>query len=148
MSTTVLLDVNVLLALAWPNHVHHAAARHWFEGRQDATWATCPVVQSGFIRVSANRKVIPESPGVQGAFEILEQIVALPGHVFWFDDVELASSAFVAPEKILGHGQVTDAHLLALALHNEGKLATFDKGIRSLVPKGIKPAAAIELLKI
>ena len=24
-----LLDVNVLIALAWPNHVHHAAAHTW-----------------------------------------------------------------------------------------------------------------------
>ena len=24
-------DVNVLVALAWPNHVHHEQARGWFE---------------------------------------------------------------------------------------------------------------------
>jgi predicted nucleic acid-binding protein len=25
-----LLDVNLLIALAWPNHVHHTSARAWF----------------------------------------------------------------------------------------------------------------------
>jgi predicted nucleic acid-binding protein len=29
-----LLDVNVLVAFAWPNHVHHAAAQHWFDADQ------------------------------------------------------------------------------------------------------------------
>jgi predicted nucleic acid-binding protein len=31
-----LLDVNVLLALAWPNHVHHAASRTWFASSHEA----------------------------------------------------------------------------------------------------------------
>jgi predicted nucleic acid-binding protein len=29
-----LLDVNVLVAFAWPNHVHHSAAQHWFDADQ------------------------------------------------------------------------------------------------------------------
>ena len=29
-----LVDVNVLVALAWPNHVHHGATRSWFERQQ------------------------------------------------------------------------------------------------------------------
>ena len=39
---TALLDVNVLIALAWPNHVHHVAARAWFEEHREEGWATCP----------------------------------------------------------------------------------------------------------
>ena len=38
---TALLDVNVLMALAWPNHVHHAPARSWFNARRKSGWATC-----------------------------------------------------------------------------------------------------------
>ena len=30
---TALLDVDVLVALAWPNHVHHDPARAWFKDR-------------------------------------------------------------------------------------------------------------------
>jgi predicted nucleic acid-binding protein len=30
-----LLDVNVLIALAWPNHVHHGIARNWFRKQRD-----------------------------------------------------------------------------------------------------------------
>ena len=38
---TALLDVNVLIALVWPNHVHHEAARAWFTRRRKDGWATC-----------------------------------------------------------------------------------------------------------
>jgi predicted nucleic acid-binding protein len=30
-----------------------------------------------------------------------------------------------------GHQQITDAYLLALAIHHRGKLATLDQGIRA-----------------
>ena len=47
-----LLDVNVLLALAWPTHVHHLAAHRWFAENHDAGWATCPLTQLGFVRLA------------------------------------------------------------------------------------------------
>lgn len=34
-----LLDVNVLLALAWPNHQHHVAAHRWFHDDGRRGWA-------------------------------------------------------------------------------------------------------------
>ena len=40
-----LLDVNVLLALAWPTHVHHLAAHRWFAENSGLGWATCPLTQ-------------------------------------------------------------------------------------------------------
>jgi predicted nucleic acid-binding protein len=49
---TALLDINVLVALAWPNHVHHETALHWFEVNHTYGWATSPLTQSGFVRVS------------------------------------------------------------------------------------------------
>ena len=33
-----LLDVNVLVALFDPDHVHHEAAHLWFETRRDVAW--------------------------------------------------------------------------------------------------------------
>jgi len=47
---TFLLDVNVLMALLWENHEHHQVARPWF--RQIPDFATSPVTQLGFVRVS------------------------------------------------------------------------------------------------
>ena len=35
-----------------------------------------------------------------------------------------------------GHQQISDAYLVALAIHNRGKLATLDKGIAQFAPAG------------
>jgi predicted nucleic acid-binding protein len=50
-------DVNVLLALAWTNHIHHDAAHRWFAHNAEAGWATCLHTQSAFLRLSLNPHV-------------------------------------------------------------------------------------------
>jgi uncharacterized protein len=131
---THLLDVNLLVALAWPNHIHHAAALNWFRRNQAAGWATCPLTESGFVRVSSNSSAVPEARNPLEAIHLLRRIVALPHHVFWQDDVSMASSEFIDEVPLAGYRQVTDAHLLALARHRSGRLATLDGKMRSLVP--------------
>ena len=142
----VLLDVNVLIALAWPNHVHHADAVAWFMAHRSSGWATCPVTESGFVRVSSNTHVIPEAKGPAEAIGVLRALTALDGHRFWSDDVSFCRSTFIAPERIVGHRQVTDAHLVALALHHEGRLATFDRGMGDVVPAHVDVAGVLVLL--
>jgi len=56
-----LLDVNVLLALAWPNHVHHPAAHRWFAENHREGWATCPLTQMGFVR-TVNQPAVVKIP--------------------------------------------------------------------------------------
>ena len=45
-------DVNTLIALAWPNHVHHDAARSWFATNRAAGWATCTLAEGSLKRDS------------------------------------------------------------------------------------------------
>jgi len=80
------------------------------------------------------------------AFEVLEKITTLPGHRFYADDIDLSTSEFVFRERIVGFRQVSDAHLLAVAMRNGGRLATFDRGLLDLVPVGTDPGAAVILL--
>ena len=141
-----LLDVNLLVALAWPNHVHHQAALGWFQRNQAAGWATCPLTESGFVRVSSNSAVIPEARTPREVILLLRSVVALPGHEFWHDDVSFASSVSLAEVPLVGHRQVTDAHLLTLALQRGGRLATLDGKIRSLVPRGRNAAEVLCLV--
>jgi len=141
-----LLDVNALVALAWPNHVHHARAIAWFRDHRASGWATCPLTESGFVRVSSNRSAIPEAKSPREAILLLERIVALPHHVFWEDDVSLARAHEVPREKILGHRQVTDAHLLTLALRREGRVATFDRGLAELLPREERAQGVVTLI--
>lgn len=134
---TSLLDVNVLVALAWPNHIHHARAHAWFERARHDGWATTPLTQSGFIRVSSNTSAIPGARTPAEARELLRRIVALPGHEFWPDDVAAADETNRPFDMAVGYRQVTDAHLLSLAVRRRGRLATFDSGMRDLIPEGM-----------
>ncbi len=127
-----LLDVNVLVALAWPNHIHHPAAIAWFQVHHRAGWATCPLTESGFVRVSSNRQAIPTARGVPEALAVLRRWRAQPGHGFWTDDVSIAACDEVDAGRIAGYRQVTDAHLLALAVRRAGRLVTFDRGVADL----------------
>lgn len=129
-----LLDVNALVALAWPNHVHHAPVTEWFGAHHAGGWATCPLTESGFVRVSSNPLVTSEARSPAEALVVLREIVALPGHHFWHDDVSLAKADIIDAARLHGHRQVTDAHLLALTIRRGGRLVTFDGGIRHLIP--------------
>lgn len=141
-------DVNVLVAMAWPSHVQHTAALRWFEANRSEGWATCPITQSGFVRVSSNRNVIPEAKTPHEALALLRRIVEQPGHRFWEDDIAIASAREIEPQRLLGYRQVTDAHLLALALRRGGRIATFDRGLRQLVPGGRTATSTVHLIEV
>jgi uncharacterized protein len=124
-----LLDVNALVALAWDSHVHHAAVRAWFAAKGADGWATCPVTESGFVRVSSNPKVLPSSIGVEAARGVLSALREVGAHRFLINDVSL-TDADIPP--IVGHRQVTDAQLLTLARRHGTRVVTFDAGVRAL----------------
>ena len=132
---TPLLDVNVLVALAWSTHVHHYRAVDWFSHRAPAAWATAPVTQAGFIRVSSNRKVLPDARSPREAAAVLRAITGLAGHELWSDDLDLARAPEVRFERLTGYRQVTDAHLLALAVRHAGQLVTFDAAVAELADR-------------
>lgn len=131
-----LLDVNLLVALAWPSHIHHQAAHAWFAGASRHGWATCPITQCGFVRVSSNPTCIEDAVAPLEALAVLRAIMALPGHVFWEDEPSLQDGSLFADFALGGHRQITDAYLLSLAVHRRGRLATLDRGVASLAPKG------------
>jgi toxin-antitoxin system PIN domain toxin len=125
----LLLDVNALVALAWDSHVHHVRVREWFAARRPEPWATTPLTESGFVRVSSNPKVLPVAVGVETARDVLRAIRAAPGHVFLADDVSITDDD-VPP--LAGHRQVTDAHLIVLARRHGTGVLSFDRGLHAL----------------
>lgn len=124
-----LLDVNALVALAWDSHVHHARIRTWFAANGPTGWATCPVTESGFVRVSSNPKVLPIAIGIDAARGVLAALRSASGHQFLTDDVSLSDPGV---PRMTGHRQVTDAHLLTLARRRGVRLVTFDAGILAM----------------
>jgi uncharacterized protein len=128
-----LLDTNVLIALSWPHHVHHAKAHEWFHGTGRKAWATCALIQIAFIRISSNPKIISDAVAPREALEVLKRIVDVPGHHFWPDTIAATDAKAFTSAAFVSHRQVTDAYLLSLAQHHGGKLATFDNGIAELI---------------
>ncbi len=53
----LLPDVNVWLALTFDSHVHHAAAKIWFDALSVQICLFCRLTQQGFLRLASNQKV-------------------------------------------------------------------------------------------
>lgn len=124
---TYLLDINVLIALIDPAHIAHDDAHRWFETDGHASWATCPTTENGVIRIVSNPKY-PNTPGSPSLVaEIVGKLRALPGHVFWPDELSLVATIHVDTAKLTSSSQITDTYLLALAKARKGRLATFDR---------------------
>jgi toxin-antitoxin system PIN domain toxin len=123
-----LLDVNVLIALAWPNHLQHASAHKWFAREHSKGWGTCMVTQIGFVRVSSH-PAIEHHVSTQEAWRKLLEIVALPSHSFWTEPQDgCRNEAFLGTmPNTLTHGHVTDGYLATVADLHGGKLATYDR---------------------
>ena len=68
-----LLDVNALVALAWNRHVHHAAIHAWFDESPDRLWATCPLTEAGFVRVSSNPGALGDAVALETARSVFHR---------------------------------------------------------------------------
>jgi uncharacterized protein len=145
--TVSLFDVNFLIALAWPNHMQHNAAHTWFAEHADKGWATCPLTENGFVRISSNQRIISDAVSPSEAIDVLCAITAHRGHQFWSDNISICYDSAVSRTMIIGHRQVTDAYLLCLAHQRGGRLVTFDRGISQLVAPQTSQAEAILLVR-
>ncbi len=125
--TTYLLDINLLLALTDPMHVHHEPAHLWFAEKGKTAWATCAITENGFIRIASHPRY-PNRPGdLPAVFSILSQLCSAPGHRFWAEDISILQ--ILKPKTLISHAHITDAYLLGLAVYKKGKLATLDRRI-------------------
>lgn len=120
-----LLDVNVLIALLDPSHVHHDRAHDWFGAHGQDAWLSCPTTQNGTIRVVSHPKYSNTQP-VPAVIESLESLTRVGGHRFIEDAVSLLAHE-VRRSKFLTSSQVTDTYLLHLAVAADARLATFDR---------------------
>jgi toxin-antitoxin system PIN domain toxin len=141
-----LLDVNVLLALAWPNHVHHLAAHRWFAENYGTGWATCPLTQLGFVRLAMQPAVVKTPILFGDVMEALARMTAHGAHRFWPLEGGLADVREEIRARVAGHHQLTDAVLLDLAIRHEGRLATFDRRVLGLLPPDSPSGEAVEII--
>ena len=138
-----LLDVNVLIALAWPNHVHHDAAHTWFSRQRPSGWATCSITESGFVRISSNPAVVRQTVTPKEAVALLQNLKQQESHFFWPLEISVGEVPDDILERIQGYRQVTDAVLLATAIQRRGQLATLDNGLARLTTESSHESVCI-----
>jgi toxin-antitoxin system PIN domain toxin len=137
------LDVNVLLALLDPDHVHNQMALEWFEAQTEG-WATCPITQAGFARVASQDRY-PHPVTTRAALGLLEAATADEAHEFWPCDLAVTDKIWLDRERILGPAQLTDAYLLALAVSRAGRFVTLDRRVAVNAVVGAKPDQLVVL---
>jgi uncharacterized protein len=133
MIPTCLLDVNVLVAMMWPAHEAHERVQEWFRKHGRKAWATCPLTQAGFVRITANPAFSPHAVTPQQAAALLHSNLKHSSHEFWADEISFTDAVASFQKELFGHRQVTDAYLLGLVMHKKGRLVTLDKGVACLL---------------
>jgi toxin-antitoxin system PIN domain toxin len=134
---TLLLDVNALLALGWAEHEAHSAvvARLSQPGTH---WATCPITQLGFVRLSSTAGIFSRILNPAQAVTALHTLCADAQHHFVAEHPSMTNCDFTA---LTGPRQTTDAYLLALAQHHGLVLLTLDQRlVRSM---GVETAECV-----
>lgn len=129
-----LLDVNVLLALSDPDHADHARVHEWAATGLADGWASCAITENGFVRVLSQ----PRYPGalpVAEALAVLRRSTRSAAHEFWPCGLALTSDVLNTLH-LLGHRQITDAYLLALAVHHGGRLVSLDRSVDVATVRG------------
>ena len=131
--TEALLDVNVVIASVFADHVMHFSARRFFESLE--RFYTTPTVQGGFLRF-ATRPLKNESGEQQQprltiaeAHAKLRELTESAGHVFLSDDTPFTDLGL---RSMQGHRQWTDAYLLHIARKHGLQLASLESRMASL----------------
>jgi toxin-antitoxin system PIN domain toxin len=119
-----LLDSNVLIALAVRDHEHHARVAGWVATID--VIALCPVVEGALVRFLLRLGV-----NIVTARNLLLELHASPRSQFWKDSLSYTEADL---SHVVGHRQVTDAYLAALAAKRGGLLATLDQGLAEAAP--------------
>jgi hypothetical protein len=124
-----LLDVNVLIALFDPAHIHHEATHRWFRQNRKQGWATCPLTENGLVRILSNPGYPGRRTSPEDARGRLSQFSRSGHHHFWADSLSVRDESVFDMEHVSGHRQITDVYLLGLAARNGGRLVSLDGGI-------------------
>lgn len=121
-------DLNVWLALADPDHQHHARARHYWETEAAPQLAFCRITMLGLLRLLTHPKVMRGSPFTPAeAWQAYRAFLALPEVAFLPENLRLEPQfvAWTGTATFTPH-RWTDAWLAAQAFTTGSRLVSFD----------------------
>lgn len=126
-------DLNLWLALADPDHVHHDRARHYWESEAAQEIAFCRVTMLGFLRLLTHARVMRNAPlNPTEAWEAYYKFTALP-EVCFLGESPMVESQFIEwtnRPHFASHGW-TDAWIAATAQSCSARVVSFDADFHS-----------------
>lgn len=131
--TEALLDVNVIIASVFADHVAHFPARRFVESLE--RYFTTPTVQGGFLRFATrpmkSKSTEPEQPrlAMVEALAKLQEFTGAEGHIFIGDDSPFTD---LEMRSMQGHRQWTDGYLLHIARKHGIRLASLESRMVTL----------------
>ena len=132
MSSPLLPDVNVWVALNFDQHAHHVAAKQWYVAvPASATLAFCRQTQLGLFRILTTSAIMgPEVLSQLGCWQIYDCWIAT-GQVAWADEPRNLETRLRA---LTGHSTASpkewmDAYLAAFTETAGIRLVTFDRAL-------------------
>ncbi len=131
-------DVNVLVALVLPDHVHHDRAQAWWASVEHC--ATTPTTEMGLVRLLLQPAVVGAVVSFDAAMTVLQSVVSDPRSTFLADDVPVLSMADLP---VVGSKQVTDMHLVTLAQKHRAHLVTLDAKLASSLSEPARQTVAL-----
>lgn len=123
--TGFLLDANAVIAAGVAEHVHHDRVNSWLATVGKV--ALCPIVEGAFVRYLTRT-----GASTVGLRDVIRAVYDDPRFTLWPDDLSYAD---VDLAHVIGHRQITDAYLAALAVHHGGRLATLDRALSAALPE-------------
>jgi predicted nucleic acid-binding protein len=99
------------------------------------SWATCALTELGFVRLSSNPAIVGTRKSPAEAALVLAALTADEQHLF-IETLPALTEVQAHFRLLVGHQQVTDAYLIAVAGSAGGTLLTLDR--RVLPPPGAK----------
>ncbi len=139
------LDVNVLVALYRPDHVHHLPAIEWWRASSAAgePFTVADLVWVGFARVATNRRVFEEAATFEAAWQFVEAMSGLPTHRRAGADAGVLEQLARLGREIGASGPiVTDTYIAAVAAAYGGTVVTFDRDFRKFDGLRVKELSA------
>jgi uncharacterized protein len=131
--TEALLDVNVIIASVFADHVAHFPARRFVESLE--RFFTTPTVQGGFLRFATRPMKSEHGEQERPRLAMVEALAKLreftdaEGHVFVGDDSPFTD---LKMRSMQGHRQWTDGYLLHIARKHGVRLASLEGRMASL----------------
>lgn len=141
-----LLDINALLSLLDPLHIHHEDAHRWYDESSPVQLLICPHVENGVMRVASQPRY-PNCLGTSGHVrQALQKFMTQLKVERCESHASLMDNSLLRKPELLTPASIADLYLLALAVANKAKLATFDKRIQpAAIQSGV---AALEIIKV